>query len=76
MGCVHVSRIPETCYMGGVEEGSYRQSRLCRLLGNPVAFAVVQLQKFFLLTPTASRLMPNAFLGGPRLQVQSKRREE
>jgi len=26
-----------------VEEGSYRQSRLCRLLGNPVAFAVVQL---------------------------------
>ena len=27
----------------GVEEGSYRQSRLCRLLGNPLAFAVVQL---------------------------------
>jgi predicted transcriptional regulator len=26
-----------------VEENSYRQSRLCRLLGNPVAFAVVQL---------------------------------
>jgi len=26
-----------------VEEGSYRQSRLCRLLGNPVAFTVVQL---------------------------------
>jgi len=26
-----------------VEEGSYRESRLCRLLGNPVAFAVVQL---------------------------------
>jgi len=26
-----------------VEEGSYRQSRLCRLLGNPMAFAVVQL---------------------------------
>ena len=26
-----------------MEEGSYRQSRLCRLLGNPVAFAVVQL---------------------------------
>jgi predicted transcriptional regulator len=26
-----------------VEEESYRQSRLCRLLGNPVAFAVVQL---------------------------------
>jgi predicted transcriptional regulator len=26
-----------------VEEGSYRQSRLCRLFGNPVAFAVVQL---------------------------------
>jgi len=26
-----------------VEEGSYRQSRLCRLLGNPVAFAIVQL---------------------------------
>ncbi|HLC09361.1 MAG TPA: helix-turn-helix domain-containing protein, partial [Methyloceanibacter sp.] len=29
--------------MGGVEEGSYRQSRLCRLLGNPVAFAVVEM---------------------------------
>jgi predicted transcriptional regulator len=26
-----------------VEENSYRQSRLCRLLGNPIAFAVVQL---------------------------------
>jgi DNA-binding transcriptional ArsR family regulator len=26
-----------------VEEDSYRQSRLCRLLGNPVAFAVVEL---------------------------------
>ena len=26
-----------------MDEGSYRQSRLCRLLGNPVAFAVVQL---------------------------------
>ena len=26
-----------------MEEGSYRQSRLCRLLGNPMAFAVVQL---------------------------------
>jgi DNA-binding transcriptional ArsR family regulator len=26
-----------------VEEKSYRQSRLCRLLGNPVAFAVVEL---------------------------------
>jgi DNA-binding transcriptional ArsR family regulator len=26
-----------------VEEGSYRQSRLCRLLGNPLALAVVQL---------------------------------
>jgi predicted transcriptional regulator len=26
-----------------VEEGSYRQSRLCRLLGNPLAFAVVEL---------------------------------
>ena len=26
-----------------MEEHSYRQSRLCRLLGNPVAFAVVQL---------------------------------
>ncbi len=26
-----------------MEEGSYRQSRLCRLLGNPVAFAVVEL---------------------------------
>jgi predicted transcriptional regulator len=26
-----------------VEEDSYRQSRLCRLFGNPVAFAVVEL---------------------------------
>ena len=26
-----------------MEEGSYRQLRLCRLLGNPVAFAIVQL---------------------------------
>ena len=26
-----------------VEEESYRESRLCRLLGNPLAFAVVQL---------------------------------
>lgn len=26
-----------------MEEESYRQSRLCRLLGNPVAFAVVAL---------------------------------
>lgn len=26
-----------------MEEESYRQSRLCRLLGNPVAFAVVEL---------------------------------
>ena len=26
-----------------MEEGSYRQSRLCRLLGNPVAFAMVRL---------------------------------
>ncbi len=25
-----------------MEEDSYRQSRLCRLLGNPVAFAVVE----------------------------------
>jgi predicted transcriptional regulator len=26
-----------------VKEESYRQSRLCRLLGNPVAFAVIKL---------------------------------
>ncbi len=26
-----------------MEEGSYRQLRLCRLFGNPVAFAIVQL---------------------------------
>ena len=26
-----------------MEQDSYRQSRLCRLLGNPVAFAVVEL---------------------------------
>jgi DNA-binding transcriptional ArsR family regulator len=26
-----------------VEEDSYRQSRLCRVLGNPVAFAIVEL---------------------------------
>src|SRR5713226_2974562 len=29
--------------MDGVEEASYRQSRLCRLLGSPIAFAVVHL---------------------------------
>ncbi|MBM4296187.1 MAG: winged helix-turn-helix transcriptional regulator [Deltaproteobacteria bacterium] len=28
---------------GSVEERSYRQSRLCRLFGNPVAFAIVEL---------------------------------
>ena len=26
-----------------MKEESYRQSRLCRLLGNPVAFAIVEL---------------------------------
>ena len=26
-----------------MEEDSYRQSRLCRVLGNPVAFAIVEL---------------------------------
>ena len=26
-----------------MEEDSYRQSRLCRVLGNPVTFAVVEL---------------------------------
>lgn len=39
----HVFGIAKTWYIGRVEEESYRQSRLCRLLGNPVAFAVVQL---------------------------------
>jgi DNA-binding transcriptional ArsR family regulator len=29
--------------IAAVEELTYRQSRLCRLLGNPVAFAVVSL---------------------------------
>ncbi len=29
--------------IAAVEEITYRQSRLCRLLGNPVAFAVVAL---------------------------------
>ena len=29
--------------IGAVEEVSYRQSRLCRILGNPVAFTVVSL---------------------------------
>ena len=29
--------------MAAVEEVSYRQSRLCRLLGNPIAFTVVAL---------------------------------
>ena len=29
--------------MSSVDEKSYRQSRLCRLLGNPVAFAVIEL---------------------------------
>ncbi len=26
---------------GGMDEKVYRQSRLCRLMGNPIAFAVV-----------------------------------
>src|SRR3990167_2008535 len=38
--------------------GEHRQSRLCRLLGNPVAFAVVQLLAEVFLTH-ASRLMPS-----------------
>jgi len=29
--------------IAAVEEASYRQSRLCRLLGNPIAFTVVSL---------------------------------
>lgn len=29
--------------VGAMEELSYRQSRLCRVLGNPVAFAIVTL---------------------------------
>ena len=29
--------------VGAVEEVSYRHSRLCRLLGNPVAFTVISL---------------------------------
>ena len=29
--------------IAAVEEVSYRQSRLCRLLGNPVAFTVISL---------------------------------
>jgi DNA-binding transcriptional ArsR family regulator len=29
--------------IGAVEEVSYRQSRLCRLLGNPIAFTLVSL---------------------------------
>jgi DNA-binding transcriptional ArsR family regulator len=35
-----------------VEEDSYRQSRLCRLLGNPVAFAVVELLENKELNPS------------------------
>jgi len=34
--------IPKSDKEARVEEDSYRQSRLCRLLGNPIAFAVVQ----------------------------------
>ncbi len=34
--------IAKTWYAGIVEEKRYRQSRLCRVLGNPLAFAVVQ----------------------------------
>ena len=29
--------------MDGMEEKIYRQSRLCRLLGNPIAFAIVNI---------------------------------
>ena len=35
-----------------MEEQSYRQSRLCRLLGNPVAFAIVELLENHELTPS------------------------
>jgi len=39
----YVSGIPETRWRSRVEEDSYGQSHLCRLLGNPVAFTVVEL---------------------------------
>ena len=29
--------------MSGMEERAYRQSRICRLLGNPLAFSIVHL---------------------------------
>jgi hypothetical protein len=35
-----------------VDEDSYRQSRLCRLLGNPVAFTVVKLLENKELNPS------------------------
>ena len=34
--------IAKTWYAGCVDETVYRQSRLCRVIGNPLAFAVVQ----------------------------------
>jgi hypothetical protein len=43
---VYISTFPEFRKRdteSGVEEDRYRQSGLCRLLGNPVAFAVVEL---------------------------------
>jgi DNA-binding transcriptional ArsR family regulator len=41
--CVGLNPSSETISIAAVEEVTYRQSRLCRLLGNPVAFAVVSL---------------------------------
>jgi DNA-binding transcriptional ArsR family regulator len=40
------SPFPEVCKSDkwdGVEEKSYRQSRLCRVFGNPIAFSIVEL---------------------------------
>jgi len=35
--------IAKTWYVGAVDERVYRQSRLCRVLGNPLAFPVVRI---------------------------------
>jgi DNA-binding transcriptional ArsR family regulator len=42
-GHFRIFAIAKTWYAGSVDEQVYRQSRLCRVLGNPLAFSVVQL---------------------------------
>jgi hypothetical protein len=55
-----------------VEEITYRQSRLCRLLGNPVAFAVVALLTNGKDLSTSNGIM-RQYTGGFRPECQNAR---